>query len=54
VTSLWSTAKARTIGGEPFSDAARAAVVSRKGVVAKVLGNGIASCVGLSGDLVGR
>ncbi len=43
-------ANSRTIGGEPFSDVAHAAVVSLGGGFAKVLGSGTASHPGQSDD----
>jgi 3-oxoacyl-[acyl-carrier-protein] synthase III len=40
----------RTVGGEPFSDAAYAAVISASGGFAKLLGSGTASCPALADD----
>jgi 3-oxoacyl-[acyl-carrier-protein] synthase III len=41
---------ARTVGGEPFSDAAHATVISHGGGFAKLLGSGTASCPELADD----
>jgi 3-oxoacyl-[acyl-carrier-protein] synthase III len=48
----WSDrfANCRTIGGEPFSDVAYAAVISAGGGFAKVLGSATASCPGLADE----
>jgi 3-oxoacyl-[acyl-carrier-protein] synthase-3 len=48
----WSDrfANAKTVGGEPFSDAANATVISHGGGFAKLMGSGTASCPGLADD----
>ena len=43
-------ANSRAVGGEPFSDAAYATVITRTGGFAKVLGSGTASCPELADD----
>lgn len=43
-------ANAKTVGGEPFSDAANATVISHDGGFAKLLGSGTASCPGLADE----
>ncbi|OBI09686.1 hypothetical protein A5714_19390 [Mycobacterium sp. E2462] len=52
----WSDrfATSKTVGGEPFSDAAHAVVISCGGGFAKLLGSGTASCPQMADDWQGR